>query len=519
MIRSTLSSLSLPLSLVLAGCVGGTPMVTDSATDSDSESSSSTTDVTTTTPTMTTTVDPSTTDPSVTEPTTVMPTTVTPTTDTTVGTTETTGSTPDCDAADGEPDDACDPATPFCVAGECVDCGGANGDSSCETLDGANPVCAEGACVECSADNAAACSGASPVCDEASNECAPCTEHSQCGDTACNFAEGSCFSSDYVLWVDKAAEDCMVGDGTMDFPFCTLAEAFLKIEEPDNLPATWTVRVNAGIYIAAEHITPAGSSIVLIADNGNVTLRSTLDGAAGLTTGDASTLYLQGITLTLAQTSGLKCSASTVYATDTRFSSNTQHGVEALDCDTFHNRSLISQNSKGGVASYGAGITYLENSFVTANGSLVSEFGGVRSAQGNELEIVYSTLIGNDGDLAASIQCVDANGGKVRNSVVIGRTNNPSVDCMDAMVSYSLVDGGDMQGENNMIAMGSDVKTWFEDPVGDVFRARAVVDDLPSPIAEVAQWIADDPIWDYDGDPRPATEGSGDFPGADVPAG
>ncbi len=227
---------------------------------------------------------------------------------------------------------------------------------------------------------------------------------------------------------------------------------------------------------------------------------------------------IQGITLSLAQSSGLKCSASTVHATDVRFSSNTQHGVEALDCDTFHRRSVITQNSKGGMASYGAGLTRLENSYVTANGNLVSEFGGIRSAQSNELEIVYSTLIGNDGDQAASIQCVEAQGGSIRNSVVIGRTNNPSVDCMDAVVSNSLVDGGDMQGESNMIAMGSDVKPWFEDPVGGVFRVRALVDEMPSPIAEVASWAAGDPSWDYDADPRPASEGSPDFPGADVPA-
>ncbi len=515
MIRSTLSSLSLPLSLVLVACVGGNPMVTDTGTSTDSDTDN------------TTTMGPTTTGPTTTGLTTMGPTTMgstsSTTTDgtttdmTTMGTTETTGVTPDCMAADGEPDDACDAGTPFCVSGKCVDCAGANGDSSCEAVDAASPVCSDGACVECSADNALACSGTTPVCDDASSACVGCTEHAQCGDVACNFSEGSCFSGDNVIWVNKAAEDCMVGDGTMAAPFCTVGEAFLKVAEEENIVMPWTVRVAPGTYIEIEHLTPSTSTIALIADGGTVTLRSTLDGAAGLATGDASTLYLQGITLSLAQTSGLKCSASSVFITDTRLSNNSQHGVEALDCDTFHVRSLITQNQKGGVASYGAGITRIENSFITANGNIVSEFGGVRSAQANELEIVDTTLIGNDGDQAASIQCIDANGGTIRNSVVIGRTNNPSVDCMGAMVSYSLVDGGDMQGEANMMATGSDVKSWFEDAGGGIFRVLAMVDEMESPIAGVAMWVAGDPSTDYDGDPRMASEGSMEFPGADVP--
>jgi hypothetical protein len=432
--------------------------------------------------------------------------------------TATTGPQPDCTAENGAPDDACDPSTPFCVAGECVDCAGANGDSSCEALDGASPVCSGGTCVECTENNAAACGGMTPVCDTEASSCVACSAHAECGDAACNFADGSCFSTDYILWVDKTADDCMVGDGSMEAPFCTVAEAFAKISEPDNLPAAWTVRIRVGTYIEPEHITPANSTIALLGDNGNALLRSTVDATAGLTTGENSTLYTGNIVLSLAHTSGLKCSASTVYFVDSQLRSNTQHGLESIDCTTYIKGSLISQNQKGGIASYGPGLTHIDNSYVTANGNLVSEFGGIRSAQGNELQVVFSSLIGNDGDQAASVQCIDGAGAEIRNSVVIGRTNNPSVDCMDSVISYSVVDGGDMQGDGNLLAMGSDVKLWFEDPIGGIFRVKPLVDDLPSPIAAVAMWMTGDVAVDYDGDARQASEGAMDFPGADVPA-
>ncbi|MCB9567267.1 MAG: right-handed parallel beta-helix repeat-containing protein [Myxococcales bacterium] len=509
MIRTSLVSLSLPLALVLAACAGGPPSVTDTASSSDSDSDGTSTGNPTTTGQPTSTTAPTST--------TGVPETTGSSGSTTgnPSTSTTTGEPPECTAPDGEVDQACDAATPFCQGGSCVDCSGAGGDSACAAADAASPVCEGGVCVECTADKADACSGTSPVCDTDSNACVGCTEHAQCGDTACNMADGSCFPTDYIIWVDRNAEDCMVGDGSMATPFCKITEAFDKIAEPDNLPAPWTVRIKPGTYIEGEHMTPGGSTMALIADGGAVTIRSTADSVAGLTTGDASTLFTQGLIFSLAQTSGLKCSASTVWATDTQMKNNSQHGVEAIDCDTFHKRSLITQNQKGGVASYGAGMTEIVNSYVTANGNLAAEFGGIRSAQGNELKILYTTMIGNDGDQAASIQCIDANGGEVRNSVVLGRTNNPSVDCMNAVVSYSLVDGGDMQGDNNMMGADSDVKTWFELPAGGIFRVKEMVDDLPSPIAEVAMWMDGDPKYDYDGDMRPADMG---FPGADTPA-
>lgn len=508
------SVLTLPL-LLLTACNGDSVGTTDTATGTESD-----TDTTSTGGTTSGTTSGMTTMGSTSMGTTTVSTSTASTTDTgTSSGTETTGVKPDCTAQDGQPDQACDAATPFCVAGKCVDCSAANNESACETLNADTPVCTDaGACVQCTASDAAACGGTTPICDEATSSCVGCTEHAQCGgEVACNLGDGSCFAIDYVLYVDKAAADCAAGTGAIDTPFCTLAEAFTKIAEPDNLPAAWTVHIKAGTYTEPEHKTPDSSVIALLAD-GPIILRSSMDGAAGLTTGNASTLFLQGILFSLASGDGLKCSAATLWADDIQSKTNNLLGLETIDCTTHVRRALISGNKEGGVASIGNGITHIESSYVTANGTAISEFGGIRSAQGNELHVLYSSVINNDGDQVASLQCIDAMPADVRNSVLIGRTNMPSVDCMTGMISHSLVDGGDMQGDGNMIGMAADLKTWFENPIGGIFRVKPLVNDMPSPIAEVAMWMTGDPALDYDGNPRPATDASPDFPGADVPA-
>jgi hypothetical protein len=53
---------------------------------------------------------------------------------------------------------------------------------------------------------------------------------------------------------------------------------------------------------------------------------------------------------------------------------------------------------------------------------------------------------------------------------------------------------------------------WFFNPLyGDVHLSIVV----PISVASAATWSQGDPLADFDGDPRPATEGSVDFVGAD----
>lgn len=506
----TICTLSLPLALLLTACtgddIGATDTQTGTATDSDPTTSTSSTTTTSgaTTTTAGTTMGSTSSTSAGTE------------TDTTATTSTTTGVEPEC-TKEGEADDACAAEVPFCQDGKCVDCSGAGGDASCSALDPNAGVCAEGSCVQCTMENAGACVGTSPVCDTESSSCVKCTEHVQCGDVACNLVDGSCFASDYVLYVDKTA-DCANGTGAVDAPFCTLVEAFAKIGEPDNLAAAWTVRVQAGTYSAPVHQTPDNSTIAVLSQGGPTIIRSSENAAPGLTTGQSSVLFMRGLVFSLSSSSGLKCSGATIFGDDVQARTNEDYGIETVDCDSHLRRALISQNQEGGIASYGAGSTNIVNSYVTANGTALSEFGGIRSAQGNALNVLYSSVISNDGDVVASIQCVDASPGEVRNSVVIGRTNMPSVACDNAVISGSVVDDGEDQGDGNYPANSNDLKVLFENAVGGIYRVKALVDDFPSPIAEVAIWLTGDPKTDYDGHARAAVDSMPGFPGADVPA-
>jgi hypothetical protein len=115
-------------------------------------------------------------------------------------------------------EDCSDAAAPFCepVSGECVGCDGTDDpDGACTELDPGQPLCVGGACVACTAENPAACTGETPVCDDASNTCVPCTEHGQCGDAACNLFTGACLPGDAVVHVG-VGQDFTTIDAAVD---------------------------------------------------------------------------------------------------------------------------------------------------------------------------------------------------------------------------------------------------------------------------------------------------------------
>ena len=108
-------------------------------------------------------------------------------------------------------------ALPFCVARLCAPCSSGGGDSACKLRDPAKPVCAiSGRCAECSSNDqckaspdkgfcvtetcvgcqqagAAACSGATPVCNAASGTCMGCMVDADCKQDAAPFClAGKC---------------------------------------------------------------------------------------------------------------------------------------------------------------------------------------------------------------------------------------------------------------------------------------------------------------------------------------
>jgi hypothetical protein len=463
---------------------------------------------------------------SVTEPTTNQPTVATTETEATSGsmsgtesqggtdsTTDTSGPTsttttnPDCKAnAD------CQDEAPFCENNKCVSCSGAaEPDVACAGLDGGSPVCADGVCVECSADNAALCTGSTPVCGEG-NACTACTQHAECADSACNLETGGCFALEYVLYVDRTAA-CEGALGTMEAPFCKIGDALSEMQQ--DLAVGWTVKIKGGNYLEEPLVVPDGATAVLTRwGDTSPKIRALDDSGATLTIQNASKVFLDRLAFNSNDSAaGVVCGNANVWLDDTRIAGNKGQGYESTDCTSRINRSVIFDNDGGGVASYGAGTTHIINSYISGNGTQNGgDYGGIRSAQGNELHLIYSTVVNNlSAQGPRTLQCVEAGPAEVRNSVLIG-FGLPSVDCPTAEFTTSAVDEGIMDGDSNLLAVQMDIMNFFQAPSAGVYAALA-----DTAIATLAVWKEGDPKTDFNGTPRANMDGATDYAGADKP--
>lgn len=495
----TLALVAAPLLAACPGPYGGT---TETAT---TEETGTTAEQTTTS-----TTNPTTGDMTTGDTTTTPDTTSTTTPDTTSTSGPTTGDVGCVDDAECKAESA---DTPFCVNKECVNCSGtAEPDTACAGLDPAMPVCSDdGACVVCTPENATMCMGSSPVCDAASNECVGCVSHDQCGMSACNQETGACFAPEYVIWVDVAAQ-CDVGDGSMAMPYCQIAQALDKVAMND--PSLgWTIRIKTGNYTQTSLTVPDGSNIAIVGDGGVAKIKSTA--APTLQVGANSKVFLGKLALNSnADFSGLACTGGQIWGQDLNFSLNGQ-GYIGTDCSARFDRTVFYKNTSGGLSAYGVGSTHVVNSFVSNNGSNAeSNYGGLLTAQGHELHVVYSTVVNNLSETGArSVQCLpDAGPTKIRNSVVIAFVA-PSIDCAGLTIEHSAVDEGKVDGDTNIVATMADAMNWFDPQVSGVYKAK-----VDSMLKDLALWMDGDPIADFNGDARPAMMDSLDYAGADRPA-
>ncbi len=406
----------------------------------------------------------------------------------------------------------CDAATPFCENKMCVACSGAaEPDVACAGVSEDTPVCGPEGCVECTTESKALCVGNKPVCGP-DNTCGACTMHADCPDSACNLETGACFLPDYVIYVDRAMP-CDVGMGTIDAPFCKISEAFGKMAEDVTLG--WTIKIRSGNYIEEPLVVPDGSVVVLSRWGETAPrIRAVDDSSNTLTIQNGTTAFLDNLAFSSnTDYNGVVCAGAKVFADNVRFASNKIQGYESTDCDSTINRSVIYSNFGGGIASYGAGTTRIWNSFISANGhQTLGEFGGLRSAQGNEMHVVYSTVINNLSKMgASSLECVDAGPTEVRNSVIIGFVA-PSVDCPTVTFETSAIDEGAMDGDTNLPATKADIALFFEPETMGVYLALA-----GSALEALAVWKDGDPTTDYNGTARANMDGAADHAGADKP--
>jgi hypothetical protein len=429
------------------------------------------------------------------------------------GSSGTTGEPP-C-AMEGELDPECmalDPARPFCIDAACVGCEAAGGDAFCLERDATLPACEpdDGACVPCGVADHAVCTDATPVCDLAGS-CIPCTAHDQCPGTACHLAAGDpllghCFLADEVIYVDNEAP--CPGLGTEADPICSFTAA-ASLVEPDT---SRVLRVSGGTPYLERAAFSGLLTVAIVGDGAPVIRGNPTQNAATVMFEDGVIAYVDGVDLDgNALTHAAMCNLATLYVEDSRIRGNDGWGLFDFDpCTMSLDRVVVSGNEDGGIRVTG-GTLSLVNGTVSTNGIGASST-GVRLLAGAEAHILYSTIAGNNGSGADSIECTGATG-TLRNSLVVGVDPlSIALDCFPLMMSHNALDANNFASGTN-VAVGPYSAIYFSNPgQGDMTLSAPPL----TPYGGIALWEEGDPPLDAEGTPRP-TDGSLGYVGIDEP--
>ncbi|MEZ4384772.1 MAG: hypothetical protein R3A79_25810 [Nannocystaceae bacterium] len=450
----------------------------------------------------------STTEMTATEPTTslsTMSSTGDPTTD---ATTETETETVDPSDSASETSVMCDPGTPaspmcqgldpskpYCVAmDECGDCTDLVGMDCSDVTNGAYPACHPelGTCVECTVDNEAACGG-NQVCNQYKNDCGPCFEHEQCTSGACNLKSGTCFPDSNVFWVERRSF-CNDQDGSEAKPYCHLFDAINDHFEDGDL----VLMLKPGIGAQGQYQTVVTNGIkVAIIGVGDtppkISNAATKDPL--ITIDSNSSLYISNVDIvdSKAASVAIQCSGSTLHLDRVRVAGNISP-FNTSGCGFTLQRSVVTNNTEG---SQIAGSTFrLINTFVTNND--IENFGTPFRISAM-VEVIYSTIVANQGSQSTGFSCLANNNIDIRNSVLIGQPP-PVAGC-------NQTDSG------SFIGVPADLNTLFQEPQDGVYRPQTDADEIKT----LAAWSDGDPYVDFDGLARPNDEGAADFAGAARP--
>ena len=429
------------------------------------------------------------------------PATTTTSSGTSTGSTGDSSSTggPQCTDGPG-PSKECDPATPFCEAGACVDC---KGIPSCADYMPDAPVCDQetGACVLCTADDKTACTGQTPVCDAGNHTCVGCSDHAQCPSGACDLKTGACFEG-VDLWVDRAAT--CPGDGTSDTPFCEIQSAVAATQP--GVPAL--VHVKPGTYKTKIDV-PANTIVALFGEGGMATLDVATD---AMLINDDARVYVRQLVITGTApnaTKGLVCLNGALWAERLEISGRKSVAIDGFGCTLELTRSKIYFNNGGGLKLSG-GAAHLENTFVASNGVSLGTYGALFLTNAAKLTALYSTLVDNEASTNAdSLHCGGAGAVEVRNSVVFGQSDTSSVSCPGATASDSVIDAPSLAGAT-VTTIPSAEAAWFVNPAIGDFHIKAA-----APFKDKAVWRTGDPSVDFDVDARPSRPDTPDYAGAD----
>jgi hypothetical protein len=436
--------------------------------------------------------------------------------DTTIGadSTSSTGTAP-CELEGEDPTCAdADPSTPYCAAGRCVSCLDGGGDDYCAgSIAAETPACdaAAGSCVACDEVARSVCGGISPVCGD-TGACVACTEHAECPDTACHLSDndplvGACFEPSEVIWVDTTA--ICPGLGTEMSPSCSLNGTLGSL--PDG--AVNVIKLVAPPAPIQVRATASGAFTVAIVGVEGVPVLSGDPTSAGgaLVVGGSALAYVHNLRLNGNPLShGLTCTGAEVWLTDSEIRGNAGWGIfDTGPCNLALRRGTLHHNTLGGIRVIG-GTLGLDNATIAVNGN--GSAGPAIDLQFGSLDILYSTIAGNDGGGSDSLTC-NATTGSIRNSIVQG-VNSFSIelDCFDLDMEHNALDNSNFaNGTNVQVPLYAPIQ--FVDPANGDFRLQA---PPLSPFGDIALWVDGDPLFDADGSERP-TDGSLGYAGIDEP--
>jgi hypothetical protein len=375
------------------------------------------------------------------------------------------------------PEDCVDPALPFCdMNGACVACDAMpDPDGACAGADANLPVCFEGSCVACAEGKTDACVGTTPICNTETNVCEGCSEHEQCPDSACNMAAGNCMDPGVVVHVDAANPNCPAADGTEGNPYCTISAALAN----SGAEVVIVLHEKNGMVEYAETNSIA-KPVALFAAMGELPIVRAAGPNPTLTVSPTGALFMRGVRLGNGPASGMLVNGGSAW-------------IE---------RSEIVNNSGGGIVVDGGGVLMLENSFVGGDDTGIVAV-DIQDGSGT---ILYSTLGAGFGAAAASLRCVDGSTSTMRNSIVVSYSASPEIDCPQLGQSANFE-------EADTAMVFDDQANWFGDFAAGNFHLNPGM--YPTEIETAALWELDDPTTDIDGDPRPVTDGTPDFAGAD----
>jgi len=314
-----------------------------------------------------------------------------------------------------------------------------------------------------------ACSGMTPICDEASNTCVGCEEHDECGDAACNLFSGACLPADSVERVGVGQEHA------------TLTEAMATVGEG----AQATIVVYEPMADYNEAVTVDGGRVVAFLANDGDAPRWVLTG------GGAPQLTIMEGTVLM---EGMQMSGN---------ASATDPGLLVNGGQAWVDRGRIVTNLGGGIVAQGGGELVLRNSFVGGSAPDVDAI----ALNDSTLDMLYTTAGGGSilGGQARALFCEGVSSAEVRNSILVSADPMPEVECSGATLTNSAteVETGPL-----------DAVGWFVGYASGDFSLTMAGADI---FRDIAQWQEGDPSTDIDGEPRPNIDGTSDFAGADVP--